>query len=145
MGYRDEEFYVPALFYADDGLLLARSCAEAESMIRVVVGVAGRCQLINNGKSSVMLYNYKGVPMERVGGDSVKYFGLDMSNSRKCFGACKRGRVALAEKMANMTFSVVYRSCNRFLIRKKYWKSVVQPMILNASSVIVWSSEEKKL
>ena len=27
MGYRDEEFYVPALFYADDGLLLARSCA----------------------------------------------------------------------------------------------------------------------
>ena len=23
LGYRDEEFYIPVLFYADDGLLLA--------------------------------------------------------------------------------------------------------------------------
>ena len=30
-GYRDDDFYVPVLFYADDGLLLARSCGEAAS------------------------------------------------------------------------------------------------------------------
>ena len=45
MGYRNEEFYVPTLFYANDGLLLAGSCAEAESMIEVVVGMAERCGL----------------------------------------------------------------------------------------------------
>ena len=45
--------------------------------------------------------------------DSVKYLRLDMGNSRKCFVAYKRGRVALAERMANMTFSVVYRLCDR--------------------------------
>ena len=33
LGYRDEEFYIPVLFYADDGLLLARSCEEAEETI----------------------------------------------------------------------------------------------------------------
>ena len=35
LGYRDEEFYIPVLFYADDGLLLALSCdcEEAEEMI----------------------------------------------------------------------------------------------------------------
>ena len=33
LGYRDEELYIPVLFYADDGLLLARSCEEAEEMI----------------------------------------------------------------------------------------------------------------
>ena len=33
LGYRDEEFYIPVLFYADDGLLLAQSCEEAEEMI----------------------------------------------------------------------------------------------------------------
>ena len=43
-----------------------------------------------------------------------------------------------------MTFSVVYRSCNRAMIGKTYWKSVVKPRILNASPVIVWSGEEKK-
>ena len=43
--YRDEELYIPVLFYADDGLLLARSCEEAEEMIRTVVEVVGECGL----------------------------------------------------------------------------------------------------
>ena len=33
MGYRDDDFYVPVLFCADDRLLLARSCGEVEDMI----------------------------------------------------------------------------------------------------------------
>ena len=58
LGYRDEKFYIPVLFYADDGLLPARSCEEAEEMIRMVVEVAGECGLcIHKGKSSVLLYN----------------------------------------------------------------------------------------
>ena len=32
LGYRDE-FCIPVLFYADDGLLQAQSCEEAEEMI----------------------------------------------------------------------------------------------------------------
>ena len=41
------------IIYADDWLLLARSCEEAEEMIRMVVEVAGECGLcINKGKSS---------------------------------------------------------------------------------------------
>ena len=64
MGYRDEEFYVPALFYTDDGLLLARSCTEAEDMIGVVVGrggdEAGRCGLdMNKEKSNLSIYRNK--------------------------------------------------------------------------------------
>ena len=45
--------------------------------------------------------------------------------------------------MANLAFSVVYRSCDRLLIGKTYWKSVVQPRVLSASSVFVWSRQEK--
>ena len=30
------------------------------------------------------------------------------------------------------------------MIGKTYWKSVVQPRVLNAASVVVWSREEKK-
>ena len=64
LGYRDEVFYIPVLFYADDGLLLARSYEEAEEMIQMGVEVVGECGLcINKGKSrlscdcSVLLYN----------------------------------------------------------------------------------------
>ena len=38
---------------------------------------------------------------------------------------------------------VVYRSCDWLLIGKTYWKSVVQPRVLSASSVVVWSRQEK--
>ena len=95
-----------------------------------MVGEAGSCGLsIDKGEmSSVMVYNYRGIPMERVGGvavaSSIWDLRLDMGNSRKCFSAYKKGRVALAAKMANMTFSMVYRLCNMVLIGKTYWKSV---------------------
>ena len=39
MGYRHDYFYVPVLFYADDMLLLARSCRDAEDMIQMVIEV----------------------------------------------------------------------------------------------------------
>ena len=42
-----------------------------------------------------------------------------------------------------MALSAVYRSCDRLLIGKTYWKSVVQPSVLSASLVVVWSRQEK--
>ena len=56
------------VFYADDGLLLARSCEEAEDMIKMVVEVAGECGLnINKGKSNILLFNHDGIRLEEVG------------------------------------------------------------------------------
>ena len=46
IGYMNEEFHVPVLLFANDGLLLARSCGEAEDVIiGMVVGAAGRMWL----------------------------------------------------------------------------------------------------
>ena len=44
--------------------------------------------------------------------------------------------------MTNLTYSVIARSCNKVLIGKKYWKNVVLPNILYASSVITWTKKE---
>ena len=55
LGYRDDEFYIPLLFYADDILLLARFYEEEEEMIRMVVEVVGECGVcINKGHISVL-------------------------------------------------------------------------------------------
>ena len=114
MGYRDDDFYVPVLFYADDGLLLARSCEEAEDMIQMVieVDVAGECRLnINKGKSNVLLFNHDGIRLEEVGGirasNTIRYLGADMGDSRMCFCEYRKGKIQLAERMANLTFSVI--------------------------------------
>ena len=42
----------------------------------------------------------------------------------------------------NMTYSIIYRSCNKLLIGKTYWKSIVLPSLLFASAVIVWNKSE---
>ena len=45
----DYDFYVLVLFYADDELLLARSCGEAEEMIKIKI------------KSNVLLFTHDGI------------------------------------------------------------------------------------
>ena len=44
--------------------------------------------------------------------------------------------------MAEMTYSVVARSCNRMLIGKTFWKCIVLPSVLREYSVLVWTKEE---
>ena len=41
--------------------------------------------------------------------------------------------------MANLTFSIIARSCNKIVIGKSYWKSIVQPRVLSATAVMVWT------
>ena len=43
-----------------------------------------------------------------------------------------------------MTFSVISKSCEKLLIGKTYWKSVVQPTVLSATAMVVWTKEERK-
>ena len=113
-------------------------------MIRMVVEVAGESVLcINEGKSSVLLYNCRAGKPDEVGGmkvvSSIRYLGTDVGDSRLCFGECPKGKIRLAEKMANLTFSIIARSCNKMVRGKTYWKSVVQPRVLSATGVMVWT------
>lgn len=107
MEYRYEEFYVPALFYADDGLSLARSSAEADDLIGVVVEMAERFGLQIN----VLLYSECGIPPERVRGipviNNVRNLKTNLGSSRMCYNAFKKGSIVLAEKMANLDLSII--------------------------------------
>ena len=67
-----------------------------------------------------------------------------MIAKRDCFRKNREERIRLAERMANVTFSVVSRACERLLIGKTFWKSVVLPGVLNASEVMVWNEREKE-
>ena len=60
-------------------------------------------------------------------------------DSRLCFGECQKGKIRLVEKMSNLTFSIIARSSSKMVIGKTYWKSVVQPRVLSATAVMVWT------
>ena len=88
---------------------------------------------INKGKSNVLLFNHDGIRLEVVRAirvsNIIRYLGADMGDSRICFREHRKGKIQLAERMANLTFSVISKSCNKLLIGKTYWKNVMQPSV----------------
>ena len=147
LGYVSEGMRVPVLFYADDGLLLARSTGEAERMIRILEEAAGESGLaINRDKSMCMVFNGENVG-EDVGGvrvvSEMRYLGVTVVDKRDCYSVNRREKVIMAEKMSNLTYSVVARACDRVLIGKTYWKSVVLPSVLSSGQVMVWKRSER--
>ena len=44
-----------------------------------------------------------------------------------------------------MTYSVMHKSCNKIMIGKVYWKSVVLPAVLTGASVLCWMRSELEM
>ena len=84
VGYRDEAFYIPALFFADDGLLMVNSQKQAEQLLDVMRDVAGRCGLEMNAMKS----KCRGAPIELLKGmevvEQLRYLGVTVVNKRNC-------------------------------------------------------------
>ena len=115
-------------------------------MIDVLEAGARECGLsISKEKSKVMVFGgcdgarrVRG--MEVV--DEIRYLGVVVSARRDCFRKNRMERIESAERMVNMTYSVVERSCDRLLMGKTFWKSVVLPGVLHAGELMVWSRSE---
>ena len=87
MGYRDEAFYIPALFFADDGLLMANSQKQAKQLLDVMRDAVGRCGLeMNSMKSKCTIFNYRGAPIELLKEmevvEQLRYLGVTVVNKR---------------------------------------------------------------
>ena len=145
-GFHNHHFKISSLFFADDGLLLNHSIQEAEMSIEALTEIGKKYGLeINKGKSHVIIFNLDNYPESIRGIDTtttIQYLGVTVNNSRNCFTTHKKKMLEKAEKMANLTYPVIHKSCNRLLIGKTYWKSVALPAILHGTSVINLNKNE---
>ena len=66
----------------------------------------------------------------------VKYLGIEIDNKRNYFKTQRDKIIQKAWKMANITYSVIERSCNKLLIGKTFWKSIVLPSVLYGTNII---------
>ena len=147
-GYRDDNVNIESLYFADDGLLLANSIEDAKNNLKIVIQVSREFGLeINKEKSNVMIFNMKEQP-EQIEGikvvDRIKYLGIEIDNKRNYFKTQRIKILEKARKLANMTYAVIEKSCNKLLIGKTYWKSVALPSILYGINVINLSEDDIK-
>ena len=142
IGFRTDEHYIPALFYADDGILLTKNIKDTVKLIRTLETAAREIGLeINRNKCNILIFNMNEMPEEIENievTEEIRYLGVVINNTKDCFKTYRSDKTNFAYKMANLTYSVIARSCNRLLIGKTYWKSVVLPSVLYASSVVTW-------
>lgn len=122
MGYRNKEFYIPVLFYADDGLLISNSTEEASKIIDLLVNRGKQYGLeIEKEKSNCILFNST-ENLNEINDikhiDKIKYLGVVINNKRQCLNKYKKDKIKSAKHMENTTYSVIHRSSNKLLIGK---------------------------
>ena len=147
-GYKDDIININSLYFADDGLLLANSIEEAAVNLKIIIQISRHFGLeINKAKSNVMIFNMKEQPdniedIEVV--NKITYLGIEIDNKRSYFKSQRTKMIEKARKMANMTYSIIEKGCNRLLIGKTYWKSIALPSILYGVNVINLSEDDIK-
>ena len=145
-GFKHLYYVIYILFFADDGLILSESIEDAENDIKTVIEISRECGLeINKQKSNIIIFNMKEKPNEIENikvTDRIKYLGITVCDKKDCFKVQKEEMLQKAQKLANMTYPVIAKSCNKLLIGKTYWKSIALPSILYGTNVMQLTDTE---
>ena len=145
-GFKDEKFNIGLLFFADDGLILSQSVEEAKRDIQRIIRISAEFGLdINKDKSNIITINYK-EPLDNIEGiktvESLKYLGMKLNGGRDIFRVHKQEMYKKAQKLANTTYSVIAKSCNRLLIGKTFWKNLALPSFLYGAGLMNMTQTE---
>ena len=145
-GFMDENFKLAALYFADDGLILANSVSDAKKNLEILTDISRECGLeINRDKSNTIIFGMKNKP-EDINGIKVvkelKYLGITINSGRDCFKRQKEIMIEKASRLANQTYPIISKSCNKVLIGKTYWKSVALPSILHGYNIVEFSKSD---
>ena len=137
---------IAAIFFADDGLLMAQSMEEARESITLLIEVARECGLeLNKEKSNILIFN-SNENIQSIEGievaSEINYLGLNITNKKDCFKLQKEKIIKEAGKYSNIVPSIVQRSCNRAMIGTTYWKNVVLSKILYGLEVLDFNKSE---
>ena len=132
--YKDDIVNVNSLYFADDGLLLAGNIKDATNNLKMVMQISREFGLeINKEKSNIIIFNMEQQPDEiediKVV-NKIKYLGIEIDNKRNYFKTQRQNMLAKARKMANLTYCIIEKSCNKLLSGKTYWKNIILPSVL---------------
>ena len=131
---------ITRLFYADDGLILAKDKEKAERSIDIIREIGGKYGLqLNEQRSQCILFNMK-EKCEKISNTEVvgeiKYLGVIVRAKRNVFEGQKNKMMKKIKRMCVMTNSVIEKSCYRVMMGKTYRKRVVLLSALYGAEVI---------
>ena len=145
-GFVDDMFKINMLYFADDGLQLSHTRNDAARNIKLLIEASREWGLeVNEAKCNIIIYNLKLQPTEIQNikvVKEIKYLGITLSNGRDCFKKHKELMLDFGKRMANLTYPVIAKSCNKLLIGKVYWKSLILPKLLYGAGIMDYSKSD---
>ena len=138
---------ITCVFYADNGLILAKDKEKAERSIEIIREIGGKYGLqLNERRSQCILFNMK-KKGEKISNievvEELKYLGVIVQAKRNVFEGQKNEMMKKKiKRLSVMTNSVIEKSCHRVMIGQTYWKGVVSPSALYGVEVIDMKGEE---
>ena len=107
---------VCSLFFADDGLLLARGEDQARKSIQKLREVGSEYGLnLNEEKSECLMFNMER-NVEEIEGvrvvEQIKYLGVKVYGKMNLYDGHRERMTSEAKRMSNLTHSVIEKSCH---------------------------------
>ena len=132
------------VFFADDGIQFSQSIDEARYNIKLICNISKKYGLeINKEKSKIIIFNLKHQP-DKIEDIEVKkkitYLGVEINNKKD--KKHKKSKILQAQRMSNLTYGIIHKSCNKLMIGKTFWKNIVIPSILHSTSIIDFTKSE---
>ena len=130
--------------------MLANSIEDAENNLKLKIEISRKFGLEINKedeKSNVLIFNMEQQPdtIENIKVvDKIKYLGLEIDNKKNYFRTQRQHILEKTRKMANLTYCIIEKSCNKLLIGKTYWKSIILPSIFYGTNIINFSVDDIK-
>ena len=139
LGYRKGTLYIPALFYMDDGLILARNLTEIKEMMTIFTETAENFGLrLNKKKCKAMIFNGT-TTQSHIDGieitDEILYLGIKIRNARRWDKEHIESMIGKARRLSNQIYQITGKCCNRMLVGKTFWKGVALPNFLYGQEI----------
>ena len=148
LGFKNDSFHIPVLLFADDGLILTQTLQETEQLLGTLTSISRKFGLhVNREKSAILIFNSQEQPKEIANipvVNQIKYLGVTVINKKKLFKEHINRMIQKAQKMANMTFGITQKCCNKLMIGKCYWKCLALPSFLHGVGVVSLTESDIK-
>lgn len=149
-GVRAGAIHIPALFFADDVVLMAESRAALQVLMDRVGDFGKEWRLeVNKGKTKVMIFG-RGRTKEwrwQIGEviieqtDEYKYLGVLVSGTGKWWSRWEKNFMATGRRLIGRLRYLAGQSCNRSWVARVLWENVAMSILGYGSEVIPMSKK----
>jgi hypothetical protein len=149
LGVKIGESTVPALFYADDIILLANDPQTLQDQLHILTRYGSDNNIkYSTSKCQIMAYNTDDKPALYLSDslldytDDYTYLGVTFTTDKNIFKSHIQTTIKKSKRLEGLVRSIAHRSCNKPWVGRHLWKAVAVPALTYSNEVILYNKSD---